>query len=151
MPLCSKLFECKCDVIESECPRRFVVTGDVTTVGRSNELFVFIEVLGIHEPFPGAFNAEWKLDERALSKLVDVMSEVGAVTVVGIADNAGNFVVDFVAPKFDVLNAGNATGELIPKSSAWTLETPATENVALHTIPHNNKTKLRFITLAPNM
>ena len=121
------------------------------TVGRSKEMFVFIEVLGIHEPFPGAFNADWKLVERALSKLVEVRSAVGAVTVVGTADNAGNFVVDFVAPKFDELNAGNATGELIPKSSAPTHETPTLENVALHTIPHNNKTKLRFITLAPNM
>jgi hypothetical protein len=142
MPLCSKLLDCKCEVVESECPRRFVVTGDVTVVGRSNELFVFIDVLAIHDPFPGAFNAEWKLDERALSKLVEVRSEVvGAVIVVGIADNGGNFVVNFVAPKFDELNAGNATGELIPKSSARTRETPALENVALLTIPHNSKTK----------
>ena len=152
MPLCSKLFDCKCEVVESECPRRFVVTGDVTAVGRSNELFVFIEIPAFHEPFPGAFNAEWKLDERALSKLVEVRSEfVGAVIVVGTADNAGNFVVNFVAPKFAAPNAGNATGELIPKSSAWTLETTALENVTQLATPHNNKTKLRFITLAPNM
>lgn len=150
MPLCSKLLDCKCDVVESECPSKFVVTGAVTAVGRNNEAFELSELLPTNDPFAkvGIFAAEWNVEERAPSKLVDVSKCDGAIAViaVGTADSAGNFAVSFVAPNFVALrfatpNAGNATGEFDPKSSARTLETPTFENVALLISAHSNTNK----------
>jgi hypothetical protein len=144
MPPCSKLLDCKWDIVESDCPRMFVVIGDATAVGRNSELLA----LGVPPPNDGIENPELNVDDRELSKLVDescdddevvdISNRDGASKFVGAGaeNNAGNFAV-----KFDGATAGNETGAFIPKSSALAYEIKLLENVALLANPHNNRTK----------
>jgi hypothetical protein len=141
MPPCSKLLDCKWDIVESDCPRIFVVIGDATAVGRNSELLA----LSVLPSKDGIENPELNVDDRELSKLVDescdddnavdVSSRDGASGFVGAGaeDSAGNLAV-----RFDGGTAGYETGAFIPKSSALALKAKSLENAALLTKAHNN-------------